>query len=308
MDLKQIKYFFSIAETGNITKAAELLYTSQPTVSRQLLLLERDLGYPLFDRDSKPLKLTKAGKVFYNGMKDAVSKINSTVDSAKGAADENNNCLSIAFQSGYYSEYSLFPAIDSFRKSYPNVHIKFDKLMSTDMMNGLKNESIDICIGRAFKHWVEAGFDVQELKKIDTQIVMSNKNRLANKNSLDYNDLEGETFYLTSPNGHQINEIFQDQCSLNHVNQFLVPNSEIAYFKVLAYNGLTLSDPDDPSWVNSPYYHSISISSFYKDSCVCVTTPTNLNPAIKLFKEFLTIFMHGRLTLNPAKGNNLPNP
>jgi len=300
MDLKQIEYFFSIAEMGNITKAAELHYTSQPTVSRQLSVLEKELGYSLFDRDSKPLELTKAGKIFYDGMKEALSKINNTVDIAQNAAEENNNCLSIAFQSGYYSEYLLFPVIDYFRKVYPNIHIRFSKLMSIEMMNGLKNESIDICIGRAFKHWMDAGFNVQELKKIDTQIVMSNKHRLATKNSLDYTDLEGETFYLTSPNGHQINEIFKDHCSLDNVKQFQVSNSEIAYFKVLAYNGLTLSDPDDPSWKNSPYYHSISISSFYTDSCVCVTTPTNLNPMIKLFKDFLATFMHSNLALSTS--------
>ncbi|MFD1670897.1 LysR family transcriptional regulator [Agrilactobacillus yilanensis] len=291
MDLKQIEYFFSIAEVGNITKAADLLYTSQPTVSRQLLILERELGYPLFNRDSKPLELTKAGKIFYDGMKDALSKIDTTVDIAKNAAEENNNSLSIAFQSGYYTEYILFPVIDAFREAYPNIHIRSDKLMSIEMMNGLKNESIDICIGRAFKHWLEAGFDVQELQKIDTQVIMSNKHRLAAKKSLNYTDLQGETFYLTSPNGHQINEIFQGHCSLSQVNQVQVPNSEIAYFKVLAYNGLTLSDPYDPSWTNNPYYHSISISPFYTDSCVCVTTPTNLNPTIKLFKDFFTDFM-----------------
>lgn len=301
MDLKQIKYFFSVAELGNITKAADLLYTSQPTVSRQILILERELGYSLFDRDSKPLELTKAGKIFYDGMKEAVSRIDDTVDIAKNVAEENNNSLSIAFQSGYYSEYFLLPILDCFRKVYPNIKIRYDKLMSIEMMNGLKNESIDICIGRAFKHWIEAGFDVQELKKIDTQIVMSDRHRLADKESLDYDDLEGETFYLTSPNGHQINEIFKDRYSLSHVKQVQVPNSEIAYFKVLAYNGLTLSDPDDPSWVNSSHYHSISISSFYTDSCVCVTTPTNLNPSIKLFKDFFATFMtNTRLTLNPS--------
>ena len=75
MTLQQLKYFITVAEIGNITYAAQRLYTSQPTISRQIQMLESELGYRLFNRHSKPLKLTEPGKILYDGMKEALSQI-----------------------------------------------------------------------------------------------------------------------------------------------------------------------------------------------------------------------------------------
>lgn len=58
--------FLAIAETGNISRAAEKLYVSQPSLSKYLRRLERDLGAALFDRSSYPLKLTEAGMLYLN--------------------------------------------------------------------------------------------------------------------------------------------------------------------------------------------------------------------------------------------------
>ena len=75
MTLQQLKYFITVAEIGNITYAAQRLYTSQPTISRQIQMLESELGYRLFNRHSKPLKLTEPGKILYDGMKEALLRL-----------------------------------------------------------------------------------------------------------------------------------------------------------------------------------------------------------------------------------------
>ncbi|MCW5220442.1 LysR family transcriptional regulator [Verminephrobacter aporrectodeae subsp. tuberculatae] len=62
MDLKQLKAFLTVADTGNVTKAAEMLHLVQPAVSRQLRLLEEDLGQILFERERHGMALTEAGK------------------------------------------------------------------------------------------------------------------------------------------------------------------------------------------------------------------------------------------------------
>ena len=83
MTLQQLKYFITVAEIKNITYAAQRLYTSQPTISRQIQMLEAELGYSLFNRRGKPLKLTEPGKILYEGMKEAISQINYTLETAK---------------------------------------------------------------------------------------------------------------------------------------------------------------------------------------------------------------------------------
>ena len=59
------EYFLTIAEVGNLTKAAQILYTTQPALSQYLKRLEKSLGVELFDRSTSPLKLTFTGERYY---------------------------------------------------------------------------------------------------------------------------------------------------------------------------------------------------------------------------------------------------
>ena len=64
MELRVMKYFLAVAEEGNITKAADRLHLTQPTLSRQLRELEEELGAPLFVRGKRRIALTEAGVRF----------------------------------------------------------------------------------------------------------------------------------------------------------------------------------------------------------------------------------------------------
>lgn len=287
MTLLQLKYFILVAETGNFTHAAEKVYTSQPTISRHIQLLEDELGYTLFNRNSKPIRLTEPGQILYEGMKKAISEINYTLDMAEIASEGKIGSLSISFQSGYYSEDMLFPAINELRETWSSIQVQCNKLFSWEQIKGLKNESIDIAIGPDFPHWRKSGFTVIPLREVETLIVMSTHHRLANKQTLDYKDLCGETFFLTAPNGYQVDKIFKDRFDLTNVQQVGVASSEVAYFKVLSDNGLTISNPYDPTLLNSQDYYSIKLDSEYSHSYVCVVNPNNTNPVIKLFLKLI---------------------
>lgn len=123
---------------------------------------------------------------------------------------------------GYRNRNMLFPVIAELKESLPDLNIRYNKMTTTEQHIGLENESIDIAIGIEFPHWKEAGYEVYELKKVETLIVMSKEHPLAKKNKLEYEDLCGETFFLTSPNGYQVDEIFKDVFSLQDVRQIKV--------------------------------------------------------------------------------------
>ena len=65
MYFKNCEYFMAIADEGSVSKAAEKLFISQPSLSKYLKRLEDNLGKPLFFRDSHPMRLTPAGEIYY---------------------------------------------------------------------------------------------------------------------------------------------------------------------------------------------------------------------------------------------------
>lgn len=65
MNLQQMEYFVAIAETKSITLAAKKLFISQPPMSRQLALLEKEIGAELLVRTNRGVELTSAGEIFY---------------------------------------------------------------------------------------------------------------------------------------------------------------------------------------------------------------------------------------------------
>jgi DNA-binding transcriptional LysR family regulator len=76
VEIKQIQYFLSIVETGSFSAAADNLYISQSSLSKQIIALEKSLDIQLFDRSKRKVSLTEAGKVFKKMLKISMNFIN----------------------------------------------------------------------------------------------------------------------------------------------------------------------------------------------------------------------------------------
>ena len=66
MDLRQLQYFITVADKKSINKSAQILYTTQPNVSKVISSLEKELDIKLFDRSNRGVKLTNKGKEVYD--------------------------------------------------------------------------------------------------------------------------------------------------------------------------------------------------------------------------------------------------
>src|SRR6202521_5100646 len=102
MELRHLRYFIAVAETGSLTVAAERrLYTSQPSLSRQIRDLEEEVGAELFNRSARGVELTAAGKAFLDHARLALSQVDAATEAARRASQPTKKTFAIGFQTGH---------------------------------------------------------------------------------------------------------------------------------------------------------------------------------------------------------------
>lgn len=147
MKLQQLKYLIAIVDNGlNITAAAEKLYTSQPGVSKQLKLLEEELGLQLFIRKGKSLgSVTAAGKHVLARARVIMQEVENIRSLASDYYQEEEGSLSIA-TTHTQARYVLPDVIREFRKRYPKVSLNLHQGTSEQIADMMSENEIDFAI------------------------------------------------------------------------------------------------------------------------------------------------------------------
>lgn len=147
MKLQQLKYLLAIVDNGlNITAAAERLYTSQPGVSKQLKLLEEELGMQLFSRKGKSLGgITPAGEGVIERARVIMQEVENIRSLASNYYEEENGELSIA-TTHTQARYVLPEIISEFRKRFPNISLNLHQGTSEQIADMVAANEIDFAI------------------------------------------------------------------------------------------------------------------------------------------------------------------
>ena len=147
MDIRQLKYFIAVANTRNFTRASEQLHIAQPPLSRQIQLLEQELGVQLLLRNSRPLRLTEAGRVFYEQALQITNRLDQLKSTTQQIGLNQRQTLSIGFVAS--TLYGGLPAlVRKLRQHYPDLDIQLVELTSMQQIAALKSGRIDIGFGR----------------------------------------------------------------------------------------------------------------------------------------------------------------
>jgi LysR family cys regulon transcriptional activator len=147
MKLQQLKYLLAIVDNGlNITAAAERLYTSQPGVSKQLKLLEEELGLQLFVRKGKSLgSITAAGEQVIERARLIMAEVENIRSLASDYFHEEEGSLSIA-TTHTQARYVLPDVIREFRERYPRVSLNLHQGTSEQIADMVQANKIDFAI------------------------------------------------------------------------------------------------------------------------------------------------------------------
>ncbi len=152
MKLQQLKYLLAIVDNGlNITQAAEKLYTSQPGVSKQLKLLEEELGMQLFTRKGKSLGgITAAGEQVIDRARIIMAEVDNIRSLASDFYREEEGTLSIA-TTHTQARYVLPDVIRGFRDRYPGVSLNLHQGTSEQIADMVAANEIDFAIATGSK-------------------------------------------------------------------------------------------------------------------------------------------------------------
>ena len=152
MELRHLKYFAAVAEHGSFTKAAEQLFTAQPSLSQQIKDLEAEVGVQLIDRSSKQIKLTDEGLAFLKHALNAIESANLAAAAAQQVAHQKKNQIHIGFLN--VAELKIMPLIlEKLKKQLPNISIHIQSLTCLEQIHKLKRSELDISFTRfALQH------------------------------------------------------------------------------------------------------------------------------------------------------------
>ncbi|MFI3311714.1 LysR substrate-binding domain-containing protein [Ewingella allii] len=148
MELRHLRYFVTVAETGNFTRAAEQLGISQPPLSQQIQRLEHEIGAPLLRRLTRSIELTEAGKTLYDDAVNILKLTDVALERARSVARGVSGTLRIGFASSTAFNPQVFALLHRFRDSYPAMELLPQEKEMSALMTALADGAIDVAFIR----------------------------------------------------------------------------------------------------------------------------------------------------------------
>lgn len=201
MELRVLRYFLTVAKEQSFTKAAEQLHITQPTLSRQLAALEKELGKVLFIRKGKSITLSEEGILLKRRALEILDLEERTLEELKGT----NQCISGTVTIGcgeFAAVETLADICKKYREKYPLVQIAIHTATADIVYEMMKKGLVDI--GLFMEPIDTEGFGYIRIQNSDQWVVsMRPEDPLAEKEYIEKQDLLGKQLILPERTGVQ---------------------------------------------------------------------------------------------------------
>ncbi|HEX4327004.1 MAG TPA: LysR family transcriptional regulator [Burkholderiales bacterium] len=196
MELRHLRYFVAVAEEGSVTLAAQRrLYTSQPSLSRQIRDLEDEVGAQLLSRSVHGIELTAAGRVFLEHARLALAQVEAAGAAARNAAAPPKPGFALGFLTGQEMDW-LPQAMRALQGELCNLEVTVSSQYSPQLADALTRKKLDAAFMRAEPGMPELAY--QRIGQEPLVVVLPSDHRLARNKSVNPQDLGGETFISVS--------------------------------------------------------------------------------------------------------------
>lgn len=294
MNLQQLEYFKTIAETENFTIASQKLAVSQPALSKAIAKLEEELEVPLFKKEGRNIKLTSFGNIFLNHISKALEEIEKGIKELKKITDADTGTISISSTSNV-GTYFMPLVISVFLNNNPNAKFQFNYQSRVDMLMDLKNSNIELCFFDT-QDSISENSDIEfiPIKKEEYVLIVPKNHKLANEEEVSLKDLKDEYFVSSCEINEDKMQWYKN--SLGYIPKISIKPSSSTIFEGLVATGAGISIIPNTPLINKNLVSVIKIKEEIKNSIIFMGWMKNsyLSPICKSFKDFVISSDYGK--------------
>lgn len=217
MNLNQIQYFIAVAEFSSISKAAEHLHISQPTISESIKSLEQELGVQLFKRIKQRIHITQNGRYYYDKVKNIYGDLLDLNNEVSKLASTNKKInIGIPPMIGSF----IFPKLYVDSKNFSSKIIyEICEGGSIELLDQLENETLDMAIiaKEIGTHNHETSLTYHTLSYTQIHYCVSKNHRFSKKKSITLKDIAEQEQLILFKEGYLQNKIIIDALSKNNL-------------------------------------------------------------------------------------------
>lgn len=242
MELKQIEFFLKVYEEKNFTKASKALFITQQGLSRSIANLEKEFGFPLFNRTATAVLPTEYGKRLYHLFKKASLDVQQIYQEVEHIRTSCSGKLRIACVYGTFYCLDMSLILD-FKKKYPDIKVYYEEFPEVDADTQLLQEQWDI--GFLAEPMDPSLFQKYTIFREPIYVYAHKDHPLASKEKISYQDLNNQPLLLY-PSNHKGRINFDKFCQEHHFQTNIVFESPYVFnlLPLLEQNqGITLSIP-----------------------------------------------------------------
>ena len=283
INFNQLRSFHAVAETNSITEASKLLKISQPTITKQLQLLEEYYSVAVINRHARGVSLTELGKSLYEITKQIFELEEEALEIFSSDLNINQGTLVTGTSGAYY----IMKLIREFKNLHPGIELKIISDNSQNILKQIYEHKVDIGViakpnALPFKNDI---FSMPYLKQ-NIVIIVGKNHKLSNQNNISIKELNNLDI-INREKGSETRRVFEDCLKKNNVkvNSIMEVTRSSMIRGVYENMGIgILSEPEFYDFKEMKKINLIDVKIFTQAHVVCLKNKQNNN----LIKAFLT--------------------
>jgi DNA-binding transcriptional LysR family regulator len=238
MELRQLEYFQMVCKFNNITRAAESLHVSQPSITNSIKNLENELGVTLLDRSNKQIRITNEGKIFLERVDDILSIVENTVLEMQDYGKKEKVLLRIGIPPmiGTF----LFPRIFvEFTERYSETKLQIIEKGSIETKKMIENDELDLAIIIVPKEYED--LEVLHILKSEILVCFNNEHFLNMKNEVSIEDIKNESIIMLKEGFYHRQKILDYFHKYKIEPNIILSSNQLETIKSIVSNGSGIS-------------------------------------------------------------------